>query len=137
MRKIMIFAVLACLLSVSFVFAADTKDESINWAPVVLVSSDALLVAASIMSLVQQYTLAHDYENLRVKIDNTTEANYYRLLYEKEKVNSAGDIAIIACSAAGAAVAYTLLDYFWLHSAFKASVAFTGDGVKLGMTVKY
>lgn len=136
MKKVLIAAFLVCFLSASM-FAEEKKEDGFNWAPVVLIASDAVLATASVMALVQQNTLAKDYDTLRLLIDNTTEANYYRLLYEKEKVTSATDTAIIACSAAGAAIAYTLLDYFWLHGVFKPSVAWTGDGVKLGMTVKY
>lgn len=137
MKKIVAVSVLACFLSASFVFAEEKKEEGFNWAPVVLIASDAILTAASIMALVQQNTLSNGYETLRLSIDNTTEANYYRLLYEKEKVTSASDTAVIACSAAGAAIVYTLLDYFWLHGVFKPAVEWTGDGVKMGMNVKY
>lgn len=137
MKKITAIIVLVCFLSVSFVMAEEKKEEGFNWAPVVLLSSDALLIAASVMALVQQNTLSTDYETLRSQIDDTTEANYYRLLYENEKVTSASDTALIACSAAAAALAYTLVDYFWLHSAFKADVAVTKEEVKLGMSVKY
>ena len=137
MKKIIAISILACFISSSFIFAGENKEEGFNWAPVVLIASDAILATASIMALVQQNTLSNDYETLRLAIDNTTETNYYRLLYEKEKVTSASDTAVIACSAAGAAIAFTLLDYFWLHGVFRPSVAWTGDGVKMGMNVKY
>lgn len=137
MKKAVLLSVLVLLFSSSFVFSAEVKDDGFPWAPAVLLTSDALLITASIMAVVQQNTLSTDYETLRGKIDNTTEANYYRLMYENEKVTSASDTAVIACSAAGIALAYTLADYFWLHSAFKASIAYTGSGVMLGMTTKY
>ena len=138
MKKMVFVSFLVLFLGVSQVFSADVKDGGIEWAPTVLVVSDALLVTASIMALGQQNTLSTNYESLRLQIDNTTDANYYRLLYEREKVNSASDTAVIACSAAGVALAYTIADYFWLHSAFKATVAYTGNGgVMLGMTAKY
>ena len=137
MKKFLVVAVLACFFSATSVFAEETTGDSIAWAPVVLVASDALLLTATIISAVQMSTLSKDYETLRKQIDNTTDANYYRLLYEQEKVNSSSDTTTIACTAAGIAVAYTIADYFWLHNAFKPVVGITGDGVKLGMTVKY
>ena len=137
MKRMVVLAVLTLFLGASLLFSADVKDEGFPWAPAVLLTSDVLFVTASIMALVQQNTLSSDYETLRLKIDNTTDANYYRLLYEKEKVNSASDTAVIACTAAGIALGYTLADYCWFHSAFKASFAFTGSGAMLGMTTKY
>jgi hypothetical protein len=122
MKKIFLILSLALIMSVSGVFASDVEKKQDWTGAVVLLASDALLITASLMAVVQQNTLASDYETLREAIDFNTEAEYYRLLYEREKVKSAEDIALIACSAAGAALVFTALDWFLLRGVFPPGV---------------
>jgi len=123
MKKVLVLiAVFIFVVSLS-VKAEETAQPNFNWAPVVLLSSDALLVTASVMAIVQQNTLATDYETLRKDLGELDEAEYWRLKYEKEKVTAAEDLGLISTITAGAALCYTALDYFWLHNAFKGDVS--------------
>ncbi len=96
----------------------------------VLLGTDAILSGLAVWSVVLERNMADDYEALKSSVDNTTEANYWRLLYEKEKVSAAEEKVVFACTAAGVAVLYTLLDALWLHSTFPVSISPSGDGVK-------
>ncbi|MBN2754249.1 MAG: hypothetical protein JXR81_05210 [Candidatus Goldbacteria bacterium] len=137
MKKISIFVFVLLFLISVFVFAEETTVQEFQWAPVVLLSSDALLVTASVMAIFQQNTLATDYDALKTNLGELDEAEYWRLKYEKEKVTAAEDLVLISTITAGAALAYTALDYFWLHNAFKPVVNISADGVKTGMIISY
>jgi hypothetical protein len=127
-----------CILMVPVLSMADeTAAREFQWAPVVLLASDALLIGASVAAIIQQNTLATDYDALKTNLGDLDEAEYWRLKYEKEKVTAAEDLVLISTITAGAALAYTALDYFWLHNAFKPVVKISADGVKTGMIVTY
>lgn len=121
MKKVYSILSFVLLLAVG-VYASDSGKKQDWTGAAVLLASDALLITASVMAVVQQNTLASDYETLREAIDGSTEAGYYRLLYEREKVMSAEDIALIACSAAGAALVFTALDWFLLRGVFPPEI---------------
>lgn len=86
-----------------------------GWA---LIGLDAALSGAAVWFIVSQNAMAADYDSLRASIDNTTEANYYRLLYEREKVTAMENQAMVISAAAGVAIIYTVVDKLFLHAAF-------------------
>jgi hypothetical protein len=95
-----------------------------QWAPVILAGADAVLAGLSVAAVIQQNSLATNYEELVKNAGTNYDMElYWRMKYEKEKVDSAGDLVLISCSAAGAALVYTALDFFVLHNAFKGSAA--------------
>ncbi|HNZ28692.1 MAG TPA: hypothetical protein PKJ42_01745 [Candidatus Goldiibacteriota bacterium] len=137
MKKIIITLIVLCFVVPFNVFAEESPSAEFQWAPVVLLASDALLIGASVAAIIQQNTLATDYDALKTNLGDLDEAEYWRLKYEKEKVTAAEDLVLISTITAGAALAYTALDYFWLHNAFKPVVKISADGVKTGMIVTY
>ncbi|MBP7792489.1 MAG: hypothetical protein KA120_05440 [Candidatus Goldbacteria bacterium] len=125
----------------SFVFlprlSAELTQESKS-SPVtgwILLGADAVLTGLTIWAIADQITAATDYETLRSKIDGTTDANYYRLLYEKEKVSSRETTALLAGSATGVFLVYTALDYFFLHKAFPVEIKAAYDPVRSGIKI--
>jgi hypothetical protein len=119
------------LLAVFFILPVMLKAEEpaaksgeFQWAPAILAGADIVLTGLSVAAVIQQNSLATDYAEL-VKNEGSDYdmAQYWRMKYEKEKVDSAGDLAAISCSVAGAALVYTALDYFILHNAFKGNAS--------------
>ncbi|PKL91322.1 MAG: hypothetical protein CVV21_08910 [Candidatus Goldiibacteriota bacterium HGW-Goldbacteria-1] len=131
MKKFVITLIVMCFVVPFSIFAEESPAAEFQWAPVVLLASDALLVTASVMAIVQQNTLATDYDTLKTNLGELDEAEYWRLKYEKEKVTAAEDLVLISTITAGAALCYTAIDYFWLHNAFKGDVS-----VKTGYDAK-
>lgn len=118
MKKNHVVFVLAFVLLCPFLKAADSTKQEINAYGWTLLGADAALCAGTVLAVVSAGNAVDDYNSLKKEIDNTTDANYYRLMYEKEKADNKNNIATALGIAAGAALAYTALDYFWLHQAF-------------------
>jgi len=138
MKKMLVVMIFFVLMVPVTSIAEETAVQEFQWAPVILISADVLAVGAAVAAIIQQNTLAADYETLQNNIgDNYDEAQYYRMMYEKEKVNGAEDLVLISTIAAGAVLAYTAADFFWLHNAFKIKVEPMVNGVKTGMLVTY
>jgi len=122
MKKMLVVLIFFVLMVPVLSKAEETAAQEFQWAPVVLIASDALLIGASVMAIVQQNTLATDYDTLKTNLGDLDEAEYWRLKYEKEKVTAAEDLVLISTITAGTALVYTALDFFWLHNAFKGDV---------------
>jgi TM2 domain-containing membrane protein YozV len=128
MKKEIIIIILLFFLS-ALLFGADTKIPdapgentvvtSCGW---VMFGMDAVLTGLAVWTCLDYDKAARDYEVLRSAIDNLDDINYYRLLYEKEKVDSRKSYLIIASLAAGAALFYTAFDYFFLHEIFPVEI---------------
>jgi hypothetical protein len=86
-----------------------------GWA---LIASDIGFTGATIWAVMDERNMADSYATLKSSIDNTTEANYYQLLYQKAKVDSQGNTALYLGITAGVSLVYTAVDFFWLHNAF-------------------
>lgn len=129
MKKFICFLLIFNLLIFSLLFSNtkavnnlkvnNEKGADFNLSPFILIGIDVILAGMTIAALIQQNSLASDYEKLYNQINATTEANYYRLLYEQEKVNAATDLVLISGITFGTFVTYTLLDYFILHNFFE------------------
>lgn len=87
-----------------------------------LIGADAVIAGLTAYAVIDQMDAAGRYEDLKKEIDGTTEANYYRLLYEREKSVGKENVVLISSAALGAALLYTGLDFFWLHNFFPAGV---------------
>lgn len=115
-KAALLLAVLLFVLSPRVMCAEPgIKISPAGWA---LLSVDIALSALSAWSLADRNTQAAVYNKLLPEIDNTTDANYWRLKYEKGKVDARNTDTVLAFSAAGAALLYTALDLFWFHGAF-------------------
>jgi len=117
----------AVMLVVSlFLFSAraycDDQGVKITQSGWIVLTADAALSAAAIYTLIDRNTQAGAYNRLREQINGTTEANYWRLKYEKSKVDARDFNVALTFSLAGAALAYTALDFFWLHNAFPVEI---------------
>jgi hypothetical protein len=137
MKKMLVVMIFFVFMVPVLSIAEETAAQEFQWAPVVLIASDALLIGASVMAIVQQNTLATDYDTLKTNLGDLDEAEYWRLKYEKEKVTVAEDLVLISTITAGAALCYTVIDYFWLHNVFKPVIKISADGVKTGMLISY
>jgi hypothetical protein len=84
--------------------------------------SDVALAGLTVWAIEDYNTQADAYNTLRAQIDNTTEANYWRLMYEKDKVDSRVSNVVIPLATGSVAVLYTIVDYFWLHNAFPVQI---------------
>ena len=122
MKKLFVLILAVALFVPAF---AQAQDETGGLSPRawVLIGADTVLCAATVLAVVQQNTLAADYEKLVSNMgDNYDEAGYWRMKYEREKVTAAEDLVLISAISAGAALAYTALDLFWLHHVFDGDV---------------
>jgi len=90
-----------------------------GWA---LIGADAILAGLTVWAVMDYNTQADAYNTLREQIDNTTVENYWRLMYEKEKVDDRVSNVVIPLSVGSACLLYTIIDYFWLHNAFPVEV---------------
>ncbi len=129
MKKIMIMF----LLLAAFYPALQATDlggnSGMNGYGWTLIGADVVFSGATIWAVMDERNSADSYAALKNNIDNTTQENYYRLLYEKAKVDSKSNTAMYLGITAGAALVYTAVDYFWLHTAF--------GGQKVGVEVNY
>ena len=129
MKKLICFLLIFNLLIFNLLFSntktlnnlkvSNEKESDFNLSPFILIGVDIVLGGLTVAALIQQRSLASDYEKLYNQINGTTEANYYRLLYEQEKVNAAADLVLISGITFGTFVTYTVLDYFILHNFFE------------------
>jgi hypothetical protein len=103
----------------------------------VLLGSDAVLSGLAACFVVAQNNSVDTYESMKAGLDNTTEANYWRLLYEREKTDAAGERATYACAAAGVAVLYTAIDLLFLHNVFPVNVKPVQNGVAAGVNSSF
>ncbi len=124
--------IISCVLVFSSVYAENQTITPQGWA---LLGADALLAGVTVWAAIGQNAAADDYEKLRSSLDNTTLENYWRLKYEKEKVDAKANIVLIAASAASVAVCYTLLDIFFLQAAFPVQVKAAYDPVNGGCKI--
>lgn len=124
MKKFLVLIItILFLLKTDVIFAKSKENnDTFQYEPVILLSVDVLLLGLTTLSIIQYNSLASDYEKLYSQINGTTEANYYRLLYEKEKVNSAGELIIISGIATSLSVLYTIFDFFWFKKVFKDNI---------------
>jgi tetratricopeptide (TPR) repeat protein len=88
----------------------------------VLIGGDAGLAALTVVLVMDYNKSADTYNTLWQQIDNTSEANYQRLLSEKAKVEGKQGAVALCGVAAGAAVAYTLVDLLFVHAVFPQDV---------------
>jgi|DewCreStandDraft_4_1066084.scaffolds.fasta_scaffold23024_1 hypothetical protein len=129
MKKLICFLLIFNLLIFNLLFSntktlnnlkvSNEKESDFNLSQFILIGVDIVLGGLTVAALIQQSSLASDYEKLYNQINGTTEANYYRLLYEQEKVNAAADLVLISGITFGTFVTYTVLDYFILHNFFE------------------
>jgi hypothetical protein len=133
-KNIIVFLII--FLSVSAAFCAEENRFPPEWA---LLGVDAAIAGLTIYALLDQISAAEAYNKLGAsgEIDGDTEAGYYRLLYEREKVIGKENIVIVSSAALGAALLFTAADYFWLHKFFpvdiKASLLPEGNGIKFAI----
>lgn len=103
------------------------KGPEMPW-DIILISADVLSAGAAVWAVSEQISAADRYEKLYSEINASTEDNYYRLLYEREKVNSKETTALIAVSAAVVLLAYTAADLLFLKNAFPLRLKHAGSG---------
>jgi len=119
-KTVISFIVFLSLFSTSaFCGDQDVKITPSGWA---LITADIALSGLSAWILYDRNTQAGIYNGLWKEINNTTDANYWRLKYEKSKVDARDFNAALSFSLAGAALAYTVLDLFWFHGAFPLDI---------------
>lgn len=129
MKKIMImFLLFAAFFPLLQAVDISEKGET-NWYSWSLIGADVVFSGATIWAVMDERNAADSYATLKSSIDNTTEENYYRLLYEKSKVDMKSNTAMYLGITAGVALAYSAVDYFWFHNAFASQ--------KVGVEVNY
>jgi hypothetical protein len=123
---------LSILISLMFSFNAFAEHQPVSGGGWALIGADIILISASVWMIIDQNTGAANYNTLQNEIDKTTEANYWRLLYEREKVIEKNTLVIAAVSVAGAALLYTAADFLWFKNAFPVEVktAYTPAGAE-------
>jgi hypothetical protein len=132
MKKNYALFVLVFVLLCPVLQAADGARQEVNAYGWTLLGADAALCAGTVIAVVNAGNAVDDYNSLKKEIDNTTDANYYRLMYEKEKADNKNSIAVVIGIATGAALAYTALDYLRLHEAFPEVKVQTGYNPQSG-----
>jgi tetratricopeptide (TPR) repeat protein len=95
------------------------NDSPWKW---VLIGGDAGLTALTVVLILNYNKDADTYNTLYDQINNTDEPSYQRLLSEKAKVEGKQGVVALCGVAAGAAIAYTLLDMLFVHAVFPQDV---------------
>jgi tetratricopeptide (TPR) repeat protein len=96
--------------------AAAPQNESVfKW---ILIGADAGLAAWATFSYLDFNKAAGDYDSTYKLINNTTMANYYKLVDMKNAAEGKQTMSGVLAFLAGSAVAYTLADIFLIHAAF-------------------
>ena len=121
-KKTAVMLVVFLSLFSACVYCDDQGGVKITQSGWILLTADAALSAAAVWTLIDRNTQAGAYNSLREQINGTTEANYWRLKYEKSKVDARDFNVALTFSFAGAALAYTALDFFWLHNVFPVEI---------------
>lgn len=121
MRKSVFVVLFVFILAVCCGLCSEENHFPYEW---VLIGADAVIVSLAVYALLDQISAAENYERLSAEIDGSTEAGYYRLLYEREKVIGKENIVIVSSIAAGSVLLYTIADFLWLHRFFP-------DGAKI------
>jgi hypothetical protein len=101
---------------------ADAKDSWICWGRAGLVIADAALVVYAVYAVSDERGAADNYDASYNSLNNAQGSNYDKLNSMKNSVYNKQTTAAVASCIAGAALAYTAADYFWLHIVFPADV---------------
>lgn len=104
------------------------KGAALPW-DVILITADVITAGAAVWVVADQVAAAGEYEELYLQINGSSEDNYYRLLYEREKVVSKETTAAIAVFAASVLLAYTLADVLFFNNAFPVRLKHAGMGM--------
>ncbi len=130
MAKKTVLAAAVVLLMPAFLCAQGyvKKGTELPW-DMILITADVLSAGAAIWAVADQIDAANRYEKLYSEINGSSEDNYYRLLYEREKVVSKETTAVIAVSAAAVLLAYTAADLLFINNAFPVRLRHAGGGL--------
>jgi len=127
MKKIIILFVIIASFYPAYVRAdGGTSVNGYGWT---LLGADVVFTGSTIWAVMDEINAANNYASLKSSIDNTTMENYYQLLYQKSQVDMKSNLATYLGITAGVALAYTFVDFFWLHNAFSQA--------KVGVEVNY
>ncbi len=111
------------------------KELGICWGCIGLDALDVALVAYAAYSVNDQWTTADNYNKSYSMLNNAEGTNYNQLLSMKKTVDDKKIPLVIGTCLAGAALAYTAADYFYLHWVYptdiKAGINVSGNGVMI------
>ncbi|GEM_PF-1409581 len=97
-------------------------NNGICWGCVSLLVVDAGLVAYTVYAVSDQWKAADNYNTNYGKLNNAQGSNYDKLVSMKKTVDDKKTPVVVGSCLAGAAIAYTAADFFWLHIIFPADV---------------
>ncbi len=89
----------------------------------ILIGVDVVLTGLAVVTFMDYSASSDNYEKLYTALNETTEANYNILEYEKKQTEQKGILMAFACGAAGLALTYTVLDMFVFHNSFNTTVS--------------
>jgi outer membrane protein OmpA-like peptidoglycan-associated protein len=87
-----------------------------------LLSADAVLTAYAVYAVLDQWKAVDDYNGKYNTLDNIHGSNYDQLNSIKKDAEKKNTPVAAGVCLAGAAVAYTIADYFWLHNIFPVDI---------------
>ena len=99
------------------------KQNSNDSSGLILIAVDVVLTGFAVVTFMDYSASSDDYEKLYTAINETTEANYKILEYEKKQIEQKGTLMAFACGAAGVALTYTVLDIFVFHNSFNTTIS--------------
>ena len=112
---------------------AEKNESSACSGCVSLVVLDVALMGYTAYALNDQWKAADDYTSKYKLLDNPSGTNYDELKALEKKANDKKTVVVIGSCLAGAAIAYTAVDYFWLHIIFSNGIKTAAIPVNNGM----
>jgi hypothetical protein len=94
--------------------------------PLLLITTDVLLAGAAAYMVYYGDSAQEEYDELYREINNTTGANYDRLVKKQKETYQIMTLESVALAAASAALVYTFGDMFFTHEVFKKDTAMIG-----------
>ncbi len=115
--------------------APEKKQNGICWGCMGLDALDVALVAYGAYAVNDQRTAAGNYNKSYSVLNNAEGTNYNQLLSMEKTVDDKKTPLVIGTCLAGAALAYTALDYFCLHWVYPADIKVGPVSSGIGMMI--
>lgn len=97
-------------------------NDGICWGCIAIGVVDVGLAAYTVYAVSDQWKAADNYNANYSKLNNAQGSNYDKLVSMKKTVDDKKTPVVAGACLAGAAIAFTAADYFWLHIIFPADV---------------
>jgi tetratricopeptide (TPR) repeat protein len=108
-----------------------SKDSAYKW---FLLGADIILAGAATYEYLDFSKANNNYNNEYAQIDNTTVDNYNLLLSMRDTVVSKQTTCDVLMACAGTAIAYTLIDVFFVHAAFPVTAGYAPEKQQVMIT---